>query len=611
MLYYDFKDYEEFKQIFGIIEHGNGVKSRNNKILLALYKDRDALRLHMKHREFRSIQAEVQRLDRRRYNSINHNHLGFNKIVILKYEMVELLDKFSGAEQSFTLLECKSLQTLRSELFLILQTSLLRVDGCFEMLHLNNRFFFSDLYRTDDMEGLCEDGTLNAIRYYNLEKGRVFKMKAGKMFNHILSRNVITNKLPEQIHRWLGEEFVADWIDYARENIGETEYTLHVDDNFEDIYSTECCAGYDTDNDSFGSCMMDDGQWYFYRQAVKARAAYLTDSDNMIVARCVIFTDVHEVDSDKVWRLAERQYSRGCDNTLKRQLVCALIKGGYIDGYKRVGSSCHDSRAYVDNEGNSLESKRFWIDCRLHDGDDLSYQDSFKYYDEDEERADNYGYGRMCLDTTDSSFSSESEEDEDSYRYSSYNGEDIPEDEAYYVETRDDYFYDYQTCEANVWSSFNDRFFTETCFSDDCVEINGEMYYAGPDCDEPEDHGLARCPYCDEIFVPGEGNAVYSDVTEEDYCCCDCLVEAEREWHRDNGDTYSDYDGEWYENAEDVITAYEWCHSRYYETTISVESFNDRVEEGTATEFCGVYYLDKVSYDGEPKHIWQGQLNVA
>ena len=34
MLYYKFKNYEEFQEIFGMTSHGNGVKSRKNKILL-------------------------------------------------------------------------------------------------------------------------------------------------------------------------------------------------------------------------------------------------------------------------------------------------------------------------------------------------------------------------------------------------------------------------------------------------------------------------------------------------------------------------------------------------------------------------------------------------
>lgn len=43
MLYYDFMDYEDFKERFGIIHHGNGTKNRKNKILLAYIKSKDLL----------------------------------------------------------------------------------------------------------------------------------------------------------------------------------------------------------------------------------------------------------------------------------------------------------------------------------------------------------------------------------------------------------------------------------------------------------------------------------------------------------------------------------------------------------------------------------------
>ena len=38
MLYYNFNNYEEFKELFGLVKHGNGVKSRKNKILLSFIK---------------------------------------------------------------------------------------------------------------------------------------------------------------------------------------------------------------------------------------------------------------------------------------------------------------------------------------------------------------------------------------------------------------------------------------------------------------------------------------------------------------------------------------------------------------------------------------------
>ena len=39
MLRFDFNGFEGFKERFGIQEHGNGSKSRKNKILLAFVKD--------------------------------------------------------------------------------------------------------------------------------------------------------------------------------------------------------------------------------------------------------------------------------------------------------------------------------------------------------------------------------------------------------------------------------------------------------------------------------------------------------------------------------------------------------------------------------------------
>ena len=68
------------------------------------------------------------------------------------------------------------------------------------------------------------------------------------------------------------------------------------------------------------------------------------------------------------------------NNTLKRALIDALIKGGHIDGYKKVGAGCGDSRAFVDLEENSLSDRKFRIECDLDYDDTLSYQDSFKWY---------------------------------------------------------------------------------------------------------------------------------------------------------------------------------------------------------------------------------------
>ena len=154
---------------------------------------------------------------------------------------------------------------------------------------------------------------------------------------------------------------------------------LYVNDNFADIYSSERLKGYDSNSDAFVSCMVDKGYHNFYKNAVKAKAAYLEDESGKIIARCVIFTEVYD-DDGGVWRYAERQYSVGSNDVYKQALVDALIQAGEIDCFKKIGASCQDCHAIVDIHGNSLASKKFSIDCDLDWDDSLSYQDTFKSY---------------------------------------------------------------------------------------------------------------------------------------------------------------------------------------------------------------------------------------
>ena len=585
MLFFDFKNYEEFKEIFGIIKHGNGVKSRKNRILLSLYKDRYQLRNHIKAKVASDYHSLWEKYSDRRNRRLTHKLDNVRDTVLSRFYW----ESYSKLNHHTDLLRCTNVTTLKNTLFSILLDSTFSKAEARYMMNLMGKTFFVSDYETDDMHGICEDGTVNAIRYVNLEKKRVFKMKAGRMFNHILACNMITCDAPEQIKRWLSEEFVADWIQHVKQNTTESNYKLHVNDNFEDIYDSSICDG------NFHSCMVNEDQWTFYRDAVKAKAAYLTDENDYIVARCIIFTDVEDTDGN-TYRLAERQYSKESDLDLQRQLVNALIRGGHIDGYKRVGSSCHEGTAYVSNSGEDWSDKRFQIDCDLDTNSTLSYQDSFKYYDMSERIAYNYNCGScIALDITNETI-------EDNREWSSYNDEYIDSDEAYWVSSREDYFYSSQVVTAKVWNSYCARYEDETCFKDDCVNIEGTYYYAGEDAESPEDNYIYKCPNCGEYYVSGE--SYYSDITEEDYCCSYCRDVAEKDY-KENNWTYSEYDDEYYEDSDDVIRALEWnvFDCKYDETTISIDSFNSLVEDGEATEFCGTYYLDSVKYDGEPEHL--------
>lgn len=622
MLFYNFKNYEEFKEIFGIIEHGNGVKSRKNKILLALYKDRKQFKFHVRCMELRSLSEQYMHWTKKKNNiedgASSDKHY---KAYCERRQQVRLrIRKFADRDFSQEdVLVYKSLPTLKTFLYNALEGTDYFTGNRARYIRIMGHMFFSDSYETDDMDGLCEDGTLNAIRYKNIEKDRVFKMKAGKMFNHLMSCNRILSHMPEQIQRWLSEEFVGEWIEYARSKVGNAGMTLHVDDNFADIYSRERCAGYDTDGDSFGSCMVGDGQWTFYRDAVKAKAAYLTDNETgLITARCIVFTDVTDQDGNK-YRLAERQYSKSCDPSLQRQLVCALIRGGYIDGYKKVGASCHSPREFVDCCGNSLEGKKFEIECKLEKGGTLSYQDSFKWYDLENHVADNHEFGRYDLSVTAPKFHCECDDDGDHEfeRWSEFNGEWINEDDAYYVDTRDDYFFGYQVNCAYVYIG-NGRWSEEDCFEGDCIEIGGSYYYAGIDAESPGSNGISYCPECDCYFVKEREDAEYSDVTGDWYCCPDCRTEAEERWYLENGYAQSEL-GKWYPKDE-IIEADEWTYTyvkgigfcyAFKKIHISIDEFNSLVECARATEYCGKYYIDGLNSEGEPVHLHTLHNKVA
>lgn len=616
MLFFDFKNYEEFQERFGIIEHGNGVKSRKNKILLALYKDKQHFRNLIIARRYETLKylrrwaywRRESMLDWHKANSKVHENLITGTFCFYDREYrnrpdLDIAASFYG---------CDDLQKLQNRIKGVLTESDCYSSDCTHRLYLGCTRMYSNKYETDIMDGICEDGTLNSIRYVNMENNRVFKMRAGRMLNHVFELNFITRDLPEEIKRWYSEMFVADWIEYVRAKTKTPEYSLHIDDNFGDIYNTECCAGYDEDSDSFGSCMVDDGQHYFYKNSVSAKAAYLTDDDGMIVARCIIYTDVTDQDGKK-YRLAERQYSKGCEPSLQRQLVAALIREKAIDGFKLVGASCHAPHDFVNVNGDSLSDRNFWIPCDLNDGDTLSYQDSFKWYNLDKKIAYNYeeAGSYQCLDTTSEEFDScwcEPEDDHSSDEWSDYHDCYIPSEDALYVETRGDWFYESECEEAKIRRSDGSYYF-EWCKGSDCVSINGDYYYAGQDCEDCEEYGIGMCPECDDYFLLSEG--CHSELTDEYYCCDDCMESGEEKWHRDRGDIFSDYDDEWYEDCEDVIKVREWICGKYYDTTISVDSFNSLVENGEATMFNGSYYLDSVNLEGEPAHFFQDAGAVA
>lgn len=487
-----FKNYDEFKQLFGVVKHGNGVVSRKNKILLACLKDRKLFHWWLGFKEW---------CDRtgKKYLYENHDYLRATNMDDLKTFAKHMVSSlvYNDPDNEDTLYQ----------------------------IYFGNDFPYA-LYSTtlslDSLNGICTDGDSKSIRYENIERGRIFKMKAGKFITRCIEECRIPREyMPEQLKRWIGEEFARDWQVYAEQRVSN-DYTLHVDDDFEAIYDSDRCLG------DFGSCMTDKGHHTFYRDAIKAKAAYITDEDDMIVARCIVYTDVWD-ENNNHYRLAERQYSSGQDDVLKQILVDKLIKAGEIDGYKRVGASCHDNRNFVRNNGESMHDLSLYIECNLEHNDVLSYQDSFVYYDYNDNTSCNNSsaYYDYELDSTDENFELDG-------NYSDWNECIIPEGYSVYDDYYEDWMYSNQSEDAIYhgrriqingshasgdyrwnWSDYEDAYLLddECCYVekeddyrllDDCVEdIDGE-YQLESDCKWSDCHGE---------YIH-EDNAVWSSIAD-------------------------------------------------------------------------------------------------
>ena len=526
MLYISsFKNYEEFQQIFGVRQFEGG-KARNNKILLALLKDKE-------------------------------------------------LFKQSVRSGDLSLFAAKNLVDLRNIITKKLHISGAKSHNLPYKIELLGQTYYSNKFQLDSMLGLCEDGTPNACRYINMESGRVFKMKAGKFYKHLIESTVFGRKLNETLVIWLCEEFCRDWTSHVIGRLPKNK--LYVNDNFADIYDSDRLKGYDVKDDAFVSCMVNKGLHTFYHDAVNAKAAYLENENGMIIARCVIFTDVYDEDGN-TWRYAERQYSVMNDDVYKQALVDALIAKGEIDCFKKVGASCHDSSAIMDIHGNSLADKKFHIDCDLDWDSTLSYQDTFKYYNMYERKAYNYDIGSYSLDVTEGSLSAADEDqDPEPDEYDSYHERDAYEVCTVY------YHGDEETCDVE------DR--------EDFQLFQGKWYH---------EDDIVTCPQCgskmlNPDYYGADDDVYYSEVTDKSYCDPDCRDEAEEAYKKENWH-YSDYDDEWYEDKDDLVTYQKFNHltCQYEEKTITKDSYFELIDNNEL-HFWGGLYFDVINEEvGKP-----------
>lgn len=500
MLYYNniFRNAEEFNQVFGLQDR-NGKKERKNKILLAFIKTPDLLK----------------RCREENDNTLLH----INSMAALKKIVLERI-QLEGASLPYK-------------------------------MNLINYTFGSSSYSSDGNNGLCEDGDYKCIRYYNNHSDGTYKKKAGKMLRELILDTSFGKTLPEQVIGYLCEEFCRDWETYCIGTLPKNQ--LVVSKEFQKIYDSDMCEG------NFHSCMVNRSLHSFYKDAVDASAAYLTNEGGMIIARCIIYNHVTDEDGN-VYRLAERQYSSDLNEIYKRALVDALIRGNYIDGYKTVGAGCGDANAFVTNKGESLSNKKFKITCNLETDDCLSYQDSFKWYDYNKRMAYNYEASGTDynLDTTEGSLDGEEE------NYDSYHDDNTYDDVVtVYVHGHE------ETCNENRL--------------DDFIYVGADYYH---------EDDVETCPICGEYFVKDE-DGVYSDLTDINYCCVSCMEKGEQKYKEENW-SYSEYDEDYYEDEDDVDSFYNWNESEgYFAQSISTESINALKDQGMVVKINDYYYMLK------------------
>ena len=515
MLYYNFYGYEGFKACFGLEKRDNGTVVRKNRILLGHLKKPALLKYCREHNDYALLRI---------------------------CDMADLQKKTVEAILS----SGKNDEKLPHKVELIGET------------------YYSSKYETDEFRGLCEDLDKHSIRYINVERNRVFKMRAGKFMRELILETEIGKLLSPCVVNWIaGDVFTQHWCTYTHGYTSGIE--LHVNDEFEKIYDSDYCKG------DFNSCMVDRNRTSFYRDSVKSKAAYITDKTGLIVARSILFTEVTDQDGRK-WRLLERQYSSEGDDALKRLLVDKLIQEDYIDGYKVIGASCHDANSFVDVCGNSLSDRKFEIDCDLDMEDTLSYQDSFKWYGYNQNKAYNYENSSFSytLDTTDLNLYGDTDEEED---------ED--EDESLWDE-----YHQYDCDDTTLCYLHGNEINVDSENLDDFVWIESkEEYHHKDDC--------VCCDNCGENLL--EDDAEYSEVTEEHYCCKECMEKAEDEFKRKNW-YYLEYDGEWYEDYTDITRINIWNESEgiYEEKSISIDTLDGLIENEDVWEF-GEDVFDKVN----------------
>lgn len=405
---------------------------------------------------------------------------------------------------------------------------------------------------------LCEDGTSvdGYIKYYRQDNDKTYNMRLGKMLNDHWDLTEFGKVIPGSMRVYISEVLSQDLKAYASKYTG---WALHVDDDFEGIYDRDRYE----DGADFHSCMVGKDLTDFYTH-FDANAAYITNANNKIVARCILWNKVHH--NGKIIRFADRQYAEDQDRVMMQLLIDKLIEDDYIDAYKPVGdgcSGCEESVNFIQEDGtikHKFASMRVYCDCDIIDYLDgnIPYLDTFKWVD-------------GCV---------------------AYNIEEKGEYEC----CRTDGYAD----DVGVWDDWHEYLCNETT----TVYCRGREYQCDIDdlgdfrfVDRLQEYHYYEdtiyCEWCNEYEL--EEDAYYSELTEEWYCCESCMEEAEQDYKEYNWHQVS-WDDEYYEDYEYIQV---WDKDHYQEYTMGDTMIEDMLDSGELTKIDGEYYMG-VSFLGLP-----------
>jgi hypothetical protein len=178
--------------------------------------------------------------------------------------------------------------------------------------------------------------------------------------------------------------------------------------------------------------------------------------------------------------------------------------------------------------------------------------------------ATNFGKGELSLDVTDGSL----------------NGGEY-----------DDY-HEYYCHETTTVYVNNSEYYCNVNDLDDFIWIESLDEYHHKD-------DVGTCPVCGRYFVLADRSV--SEITEECYCKNECQNKAEYDYKKEHW-FYSEFDDEFYENADDVMKINQWngFGLSYHEITASHVTVNEMLDVRRWFKFGGIVFTDIDEETGLP-----------